>query len=325
VDSLEDLTAGWEIVEKKRKNSKKPDEKDAESEETGTPVADEKAKPAKRKNEDRNRNRNFNDDRKKGREGRDDKRPRNPQGSKKEQEKARDAKVVEPQVDKEVKVNGYSFKKSEHAKETEPAAGGWRELSELITDNSTLSDDTAPLRTAFFQLRYYHALPRKEREQRPPAVWTEMAKYNYASRQGEGKEGEEDFPAESNEETPYGVEEELVDAFLRSLGPHFTAHLTKPHYEKNKSRRFLVEKDVESTKQDAVKHLVKGVSLEIPVFSNNLEQANDFVDRTFALFDASSVRCFVLPGRLWKRGFVETGFFVFDNRKIALLWLLGYD
>jgi len=230
-------------------------------------------------------------------------------------------------VEKEVKVNGYSFLKSDptHAKDKAEQTGGWRELSELISDNSTLSDDTAPLRTAFFQLRYYQALPRKEREVRSPAVWAEMAKYNYATRQGEGKEVDDDFPTESNEETPFGEEEELVDAFLRSLGPHFAAHLTKPHYEKNKPRRFLVEKDVESTKQESIKHLVKGVSLEIPVFSNTPEQANDFVDKTFALFDPSSVRCFALPGRLWKRGFVETGFFVFDNRKIALLWLLGYD
>jgi len=230
-------------------------------------------------------------------------------------------------VEKEVKVNGYSFLKSDptHAKDKAEQTGGWRELSELISDNSTLSDDTAPLRTAFFQLRYYQALPRKEREVRSPAVWAEMAKYNYATRQGEGKEVDDDFPTESNEETPFGEEEELVDAFLRSLGPHFAAHLTKPHYEKNKPRRFLVEKDVESTKQESIKHLVKGVSLEIPVFSNTPEHANDFVDKMFALFDPSSVRCFALPGRLWKRGFAETGFFVFDNRKIALLFCLGYD
>eukprot|EP01087_Luapelamoeba_hula_P018416 TRINITY_DN592_c0_g1_i1.p1 TRINITY_DN592_c0_g1~~TRINITY_DN592_c0_g1_i1.p1 ORF type:complete len:472 (+),score=102.18 TRINITY_DN592_c0_g1_i1:171-1586(+) len=332
------LEDGWEVIARRKPktaDSELPAEdaekSDSAEETTEKPKTAEKRKERGEGRRDRS-DRPFEGDRKNrgDRKGGDNKRFLATQTAASQQPEKK-KKPVQPA--REVRVGNYIFSRlPPNAKPVPGQSSPFDTLSEAIDDHATSSDDTVPLKTAHLELRFYRAAPQPPKA-KPGAVWEAMAKYNYTSTHKpansddeEGKEEGETEGESGSSEMPFAKEEELVDSFLRSLGGNFSKSLTKAHMEKGKPQRFLSPNDLAAAKQDLVKWLTHGTSQEPPVFSDNAEKANEFLDKVLSNFDQSSLRCFSIMGpRLWTRGFHDEGVFFFDQHRIGLFWFLGYD
>jgi len=251
----------------------------------------------------------------------------------------------------------------------------WDHLSEVVKSSST-SADAAPLQSVVLEMRCYKRVSpvklagEKRQEAKPKSkseTWAAMAKYNYtqvppnrpAEDRDKGKEREEvdegiaSFeeeevadakvhtvppPEVAADKQPDPHTADLIESFLKALGPPYVSQLVKADLVAGKPKRFLVRVSNEQMKVRLSQLLRKKVSSEAPHLRTP-EAVTEFLadlcgelggkDATFSCFtnvvheegEEGRETTLATGVPLWKKGHDE-GFFMVSHDKVVMLWFI---